>query len=127
MPFRYPFSSDNSFIIPHFLSFVNPFLRSFSNFFAARCLSFGAALILYHFQSSLSSTFFKFFQKTFSVIASLWQTSFFIISHPDSFVNPFSEVFSKSFILRYQLLRRAACLLYHFSYDLSSSFSKFLF
>ena len=34
--------------------------RSFSNFFVVRCLAFGAALILYHFQTRLSSAFRKF-------------------------------------------------------------------
>ena len=57
-----------------------------------------AALILYHIQNRLSSTFFKFFQKFF-LCRSLLQDSFNIISLSFLFVKYFFQVFSKSFFV----------------------------
>ena len=57
-----------------------------------------AALILYHIQNRLSSTFFKFFQKFF-LCRSLLRDSFNIISLSFLFVKYFFQVFSKSFFV----------------------------
>ena len=57
-----------------------------------------AALILYHIQNRLSSTFFKFFQKFF-LCRSLLRDSFNIISLSFLFVKCFFQVFSKSFFV----------------------------
>ena len=110
------------FIIPHSSSFVNPFSEVFPNFLFRGAPSFETALILYHIQSSLSSTFFKFFQKTFLWPLFRFQTSFSIISHPNSFVNPFSEVFSNLFFRDSSAIFATAFLLYHFLIGLSSTF-----
>ena len=83
------------FIIPHSSSFVNPFQKFFSNFLFCGAPSCETALILYHFQSSLSSTFFKFFQKTFLWPLFRFQTSFSIISHPKLFCQPLFRSFFK--------------------------------
>jgi len=56
------------------------------------------ALILYHIQNRLSSTFFKFFQKFF-LCRSLLRDSFNIISLSFLFVKYFFQVFSKSFFV----------------------------
>ena len=55
-----------------------------------------AALILYHIQNRLSSTFFKFFQKFF-LCRSLLRDSFNIISLSFLFVKYFFQVFFKKF------------------------------
>ena len=101
MPFRCLSLSDNSFIIPHFSSFVNPF----------------------------SEVFLKIFLNSFQ--SSLCVISFFIIPHFSSFVKPFSELFwsfiseLSSFLLNFSLVRYF--LLYHFFTLLSSAFrDKFL-
>ena len=57
-----------------------------------------AALILYHIQNCLSSTFFKFFQKFF-LCRSLLRDSLNIISLSFLFVKYFFQVFSKSFFV----------------------------
>ena len=57
-----------------------------------------AALILYHIQNRLSSTFFKFFQKFF-LCRSLLRDNFNIISLSFLFVKYFFQVFSKSFFV----------------------------
>ena len=57
-----------------------------------------AALILYHIQNCLSSTFFKFFQKFF-LCRSLLRDSFNIISLSFLFVKYFFQAFSKSFFV----------------------------
>ena len=57
-----------------------------------------AALILYHIQNRLSSTFSKFFQKFF-LCRSLLRDSFNIISLSFLFVKYFFQVFSKSFFV----------------------------
>ena len=57
-----------------------------------------AALILYHIQNRLSSTFFKFFQKFF-LCRSLLRDSFNIISLSFLFVKYFFKFFSKSFFV----------------------------
>ena len=57
-----------------------------------------AALILYHIQNCLSSTFFKFFQKFFLCCSLLWD-SFNIISLSFLFVKCFFKFFSKSFFV----------------------------
>ena len=57
-----------------------------------------AALILYHIQNRLSSTFFKFFQKFF-LCRSLLRDSFNIISLSFLFVKYFFKLFSKSFFV----------------------------
>ena len=57
-----------------------------------------AALILYHIQNRLSSTFFKFFQKFF-LCRSLLRDSFNIISLSFLFVKYFFQAFSKSFFV----------------------------
>ena len=57
-----------------------------------------AALILYHIQNRLSSTFFKFFQKFF-LCRSLLRDSFNIIPLSFLFVKYFFQVFSKSFFV----------------------------
>ena len=65
-----------------------------------------AALILYHIQNCLSSTFFKFFQKFF-LCRSLLRDSFNIISLSFLFVKYFFQVFSKSFfVISSALLRQ---------------------
>jgi hypothetical protein len=113
------------FIIPHSSSFVNPFSEVFSNFlFCGYCFR-KAALILYHFQSRLSSFFSKFFQKTFQWLPVFLQTSFSILSLPDLFVNPFSEVFSK-FSFR-DLHRSVEQLVYYITFYMicQALFSKF--
>ena len=55
-----------------------------------------AALILYHIQNRLSSTFFKFFQKFF-LCRSLLRDSFNIISLSFLFVKYFFQAFFKKF------------------------------
>lgn len=57
-----------------------------------------AALILYHIQNRLSSTFFKFFQKFF-LCRSLLRDSFNIISLSFLFVKYFFQVFFKKFFV----------------------------
>ena len=57
-----------------------------------------AALILYHIQNRLSSTFFKFFQKFF-LCRSLLRDSFNIISLSFLCVKYFFKFFSKSFFV----------------------------
>ena len=57
-----------------------------------------AALILYHIQNRLSSTFFKFFQKFF-LCCSLLRDSFNIISLSFLFVKYFFQVFFKKFFV----------------------------
>ena len=65
-----------------------------------------AALILYHIQNCLSSTFFKFFQKFF-LCRSLLRDSFNIISLSFLFVKCFFKFFSKSFfVISSALLRQ---------------------
>ena len=65
-----------------------------------------AALILYHIQNCLSSTFFKFFQKFF-LCCSLLRDSFNIISLSFLFVKYFFKFFSKSFfVISSALLRQ---------------------
>ena len=56
-----------------------------------------AALILYHIQNCLSSTFFKFFQKFF-LCCSLLRDSFNIISLSFLFVKYFFKFFQKVFL-----------------------------
>ena len=88
---------DELFYYTTFKFICQPLSEVFSNFLFCGAPSCETALILYHIQSSLSSTFFKFFQKTFLWPLFRFQTSFSIISHPNSFVNPFSEVFQICF------------------------------
>lgn len=65
-----------------------------------------AALILYHIQNCLSSTFFKFFQKFF-LCCPLLRDSFNIISLSFLFVKYFFKFFSKSFfVISSALLRQ---------------------
>lgn len=65
-----------------------------------------AALILYHIQNCLSSTFSSFFQKFF-LCRSLLRDSFNIISLSFLFVKYFFQVFSKSFfVISSALLRQ---------------------
>ena len=82
-----------------------------------------AALILYHIQNCLSSTFFKFFQKFF-LCCSLLRDSFNIISLSFLFVKYFFKFFSKSFLWSAPLSFAATWLLYHFFFSLSSPFWK---
>ena len=84
-----------------------------------------AALILYHVQNCLSSTFFKFFQKFF-LCRSLLQDSFNIISLSFLFVKYFFQVFFKKFF-RDQLRSLSRQLNYYitFSFLCQALFKKF--
>ena len=84
-----------------------------------------AALILYHIQNRLSSTFFKFFQKFF-LCRSLLQDSFNIISLSFLFVKYFFQVFFKKFF-RDQLRSLSRQLNYYitFSFLCQALFKKF--
>ena len=109
---------------------------SFSNFFETFAAAFCAAtLLLYHFSSNLSSTFFHFFlfQIFFSVIPQLPLScvSLPIISLSNKFVNTFSGTFFRSrqllfpesrqasFSSPYLRSRSTALSLYHFLTGLS--------
>ena len=88
-----------------------------------------AALILYHIQNRLSSTFFKFFQKFF-VCCSLLRDSFNIVSLSFLFVKYFFQVFSKSFFVISSALFRGnliiiSLLLYFVKSFLKSFFQNF--
>ena len=84
-----------------------------------------AALILYHIQNRLSSTFFKFFQKFF-LCRSLLRDSFNIISLSFLFVKYFFQVFFKKFF-RDQLRSLSRQLNYYitFSFLCQALFKKF--
>ena len=83
------------FIIPHSSSFVNPFSEVFSNFLFCGASSCETALILYHIQSSLSSTFFKFFQETFFVTAVPFPDQLFYYITSELFCQPLFRSFFK--------------------------------
>ena len=88
-----------------------------------------AALILYHIQNRLSSTFFKFFQKFF-LCRSLLRDSFNIVSLSFLFVKYFFQVFSKSFFVISSALFRGnliiiSLLLYFVKSFLKSFFQNF--
>ena len=74
-----------------------------------------AALILYHIQNCLSSTFFKFFQKFF-LCRSLLRDSFNIISLSFLFVKYFFKFFQKVFRDQLRSLSR------QLNYYITSSF-----
>ena len=81
---------------------------SFFKVFWSRSLPFfSAAFLLYHISSLLSSTFFIFFSKAFSVISPnrslCFFSSFSIISLSDSFVKRFLKVFYKAFRFPFSL------------------------
>ena len=84
-----------------------------------------AALILYHIQNRLSSTFFKFFQKFF-LCRSLLRDSFNIISLSFLFVKYFFQAFFKKFF-RDQLRSLSRQLNYYitFSFLCQALFKKF--
>ena len=84
-----------------------------------------AALILYHIQNRLSSTFFKFFQKFF-LCRSLLRDSFNIISLSFLFVKYFFQAFFKKFF-RDQLRSLSRQLNYYitFSFLCQAIFKKF--
>ena len=92
MPFRYPFLSDNSFIIPHLFSFVKSFSKLFEIFFGSVFLSFRAVfLIIPHFL-----LFVKYFSELFSRIFSKFFRSRAVlisISHFVAFVKTFCDIF----------------------------------
>ena len=75
-----------------------------------------AALILYHIQNRLSSTFFKFFQKFF-LCRSLLRDSFNIISLSFLFVKHFFQAFFKKFF-RDQLRSLSRQLNYYITFSL---------
>ena len=83
-----------------------------------------AALILYHIQNRLSSTFFKFFQKFF-LCRSLLRDSFNIISLSFLFVKYFFKFFQKVF--RDQLRSLSRQLNYYITFSLlcQALFKKF--
>ena len=83
-----------------------------------------AALILYHIQNRLSSTFFKFFQKFF-LCCSLLRDSFNIISLSFLFVKYFFKFFQKVF--RDQLRSLSRQLNYYITFSLlcQALFKKF--
>ena len=84
-----------------------------------------AALILYHIQNCLSSTFFKFFQKFF-LCRSLLRDSFNIISLSFLFVKYFFQAFFKKFF-RDQLRSLSRQLNYYITFSLlcQALFKKF--
>lgn len=84
-----------------------------------------AALILYHIQNRLSSTFFKFFQKFF-LCRSLLRDSFNIISLSFLFVKYFFQAFFKKFF-RDQLRSLSRQLNYYITFSLlcQALFKKF--
>lgn len=84
-----------------------------------------AALILYHIQNRLSSTFFKFFQKFF-LCRSLLRDSFNIISLSFLFVKHFFQAFFKKFF-RDQLRSLSRQLNYYITFSLlcQALFKKF--
>ena len=84
-----------------------------------------AALILYHIQNRLSSTFFKFFQKFF-LCRSLLRDSFNIISLSFLFVKCFFQAFFKKFF-RDQLRSLSRQLNYYITFSLlcQALFKKF--
>ena len=86
------------FIIPHSSSFVNPFFRSFSNFLFCGRRFRKAALILYHFQSRLSSFFSKFFQKTFFSDCQSFADQLFYYITSRFFCQPLFRSFFKIFL-----------------------------
>ena len=73
------------------------FSSFFKVFWSCSLSFFSAAFLLYHISSLLSSTFFIFFSKVFSVIfpnrSLCFFSSFSIISLSDSFVKGFTESF----------------------------------
>ena len=82
------------FIIPHSSSFVNPFSEVFSNFLFCGAPSRETALILYHIQSSLSSTFSSF-SKNFFVTAVPFPDQLFYYITSKLFCQPLFRSFFK--------------------------------
>ena len=83
-----------------------------------------AALILYHIQNCLSSTFLSFFQKFF-LCHSLLRDSFNIISLSFLFVKYFFKFFSKSFFAISSALLRQLNYYITFSFLCQVLFKKF--
>ena len=83
-----------------------------------------AALILYHIQNCLSSTFFKFFQKFF-LCRSLLRDSFNIISLSFLFVKYFFKFFQKVFFVINSALLRQLNYYITFSFLCQVLFEKF--
>ena len=84
-------------IISHSKLFVKYFFQVFFKSFFCVALSCETALILYHFLFFLSSTFFKFFSKSFFVISSaLFRGNLIIISLFLLFVKCFLKSFFSS-------------------------------
>lgn len=83
-----------------------------------------AALILYHIQNRLSSTFFKFFQKFF-LCRSLLRDSFNIISLSFLFVKYFFKFFQKVFRDQLRSLSRQLDYYITFSFLCQVLFEKF--
>ena len=86
------------FIIPHSSSFVNPSSEVFSNFLFCGAPSCETALILYHIQSSLSSTFFKFFKKLFCDRCSVSRPAFPLYHIQTLLSTPFRSFFKFVFL-----------------------------
>ena len=110
------------FIIPHSSSFVNPFSEVFSNFLFCGAPSCETALILYHIQSSLSSTFSSFSKNFFCDRCSVSRPAFLLYHIQTLLSTPFSEVFSNLFFRDTSAIFATAFLLYHFLIGLSSTF-----
>ena len=85
-----------------------------------------AALILYHIQNRLSSTFFKFFQKFF-LCRSLSRDNFNIISLSFLFVKHFFKFFSKKFFVISSALFRGNLIIISLFLSFVKSFLKSFF
>ena len=97
---------DELFYYTTFKFICQPLFRSFSNFLFCGAPSCETALILYHIQSSLSSTFSSFFKKLFCDRCSVSRPAFLLYHIQTHLSTPFQKFFQICFSVIPQLSLR---------------------